>query len=140
MARDSGVHSVDLARVGILVSLLAASVLLYASAAMTGGTILGLVSAILGGLLIVLAAAISLGSSSRPHSPRTAVFTAGAVTIVLGLIAVWWGAGQCLSLVYDPLCTVKFYGSIYGGVSASVGGTVWIVYWAVKDRAGPQHS
>src|SRR3990172_11840315 len=128
-------HFVNPLRTGVIATAIVASVLLYVVAAWFAGTVLGLLAAILGALLIVLAAAVSIGSHFQSRPSRIAGFTAGIVTAVLGLVAAWWGTGQCGLLIYDPWCTVKFYGAINGGISAAVGAIVWIAYFAVKNRA-----
>ena len=125
--------------VGIVASLLVTSILLYGIVARFMGTVPGLLAAIMGALLVVLAAAVWIGSA-REHPSRTATVSAGAVSVVLGLaLAVLGIMGQCM-LSYDPGCSARFYGSVYGGISASIGGGAWMAYWAVKKRAGPQLS
>lgn len=138
MVQNHHVDSVNRLGVGLVASLFVASILLYGVVvAKFMGTVPGLLAAIAGALMVDLGAALWL-SSTRKHLSRTAMVSAGAVTVAIGLVLTWWGTVQCV--FDDPGCSAKFYGSVYGGISASLGGGAWMAYSALKKRVGPRPS
>ena len=63
-------------------------------------------------------------------------YAVGFGAIAGGLLAIQYGSGQCISLVYDPLCPLKFYGPLWGGIAAIVAGGVWLGIMGVRGWLG----
>ncbi len=51
-------------------------------------------------------------------------FAIGIAAVTAGVLAILWGSGQCLLLLYDPLCPLKSDGPILGGAASIVAGAV----------------